>query len=56
MYLMNGKILTIINNNIVNANGTKCIITKFPNYYDIMYNNRNVLHYNDLWKSKKYLG
>lgn len=39
-------------NHIVNLDGMKCILTKFPNYYNIMYDNRNVLHYDKLWNMK----
>lgn len=38
------------NNHILNVEGIKCILTKFPNYYNVMYDNRNVLHYSRLWE------
>lgn len=41
------------NDNIINTDGTKCIMTKFPNYYNIMYDKRNTLHYGELWKSRQ---
>jgi hypothetical protein len=34
---------------IFNTLNIQCIITKFPDYYKIMYNNRNVPHYGILW-------
>lgn len=40
-------------NHIVNTKGIPCILTKFPDYYNVMYDKRNVLHYGDLWHSKQ---
>lgn len=40
-------------NHIINTRGTKCILSKFPDYYNIMYDKRNVLHYGELWHSRQ---
>lgn len=40
-------------NSIININKEPSIQTKFPYYYDIMYKNRNVQHYGDLWHQGK---
>jgi mannosyltransferase OCH1-like enzyme len=37
-------------NCILNTDNEKVIVTKFPNYYNIMYTDRNVKHYGELWK------
>lgn len=38
---------------IFNTLDVPCIITKFPDYYKIMYNNRNVPHYGVLWSNNQ---
>jgi hypothetical protein len=38
---------------IFNTLNIPCIITKFPDYYKIMYNNRNVPHYGILWHNNQ---
>jgi len=39
--------------NIDDTIGTPVIRLKFPNYYDIMYTNRNVKRYGDMWKDRE---
>ncbi|NBU33884.1 hypothetical protein EB118_02235 [bacterium] len=38
--------------NILDLDGNVAIVTKFPNYYNIMYSDRNTLHYDELYKQK----
>jgi mannosyltransferase OCH1-like enzyme len=40
-------------NHIINTRGTKCILSKFPDYYNVMYDNRNVKHYAELWHNRQ---
>jgi hypothetical protein len=36
---------------IMNNHGEKCILTKFDNYYHIMYGSRNTPHYGKYWNN-----
>lgn len=40
-------------NCILNIENKKVIVTKFPNYYNIMYTDRNVKHYGELWRLRQ---
>ena len=38
---------------ILNHLNQRCILTKFPRYYYIMYDNRKIPHYSTLWEKKE---
>jgi hypothetical protein len=38
---------------IVNSEGTPMILKKIANHWDIVYNNRGVKHYGQLWHERK---
>lgn len=54
MIYHNDEIITFVefldsHKSVFNTFDIPCIITKFPDYYKIMYKDRNILHYGELW-------